>query len=123
MEAGNNPAVNAPSRARISMKIFIVGAHKKPILARVKEIRERMINGRLPMRSASEPINGAAISCVRANDMVIRPRASTPEPNSPNLLANTGMIIPKPVIIKPTLPASSMITLRICLGFRFSLLT
>ena len=60
-----------------------------------------------------EPITGAARNWASAKDIVIRPRPSTPEPSSPRRRAKTGMMMPKPVIINPTLNASSSTIVRV----------
>ncbi len=51
-------------------------------------------------------MNGAAISCARANAMVIMPSAATPSPISARRRPKTGMMMPKPVISSATLPAA-----------------
>ena len=114
--AGKSPAVNPPSKARTAMNTPSEGANRNPIFATTKAASATRTIGRRPILSAREPTNGAARNAASANDMVISPRDSTPAPNSPSRLAKIGRIMPKPVIIRATLPASSRRTLRARVG-------
>ena len=77
-----------------------------------KATRPPRISGRRPIRSARDPISGADRNAAKANDMVISPSASTPEPNSPSRLANTGITMPKPIVTMTTLAARSRTIFR-----------
>ncbi len=104
--------MRAPSTVRTAMKTWVEGASRNPMLATAKAASATRIKGRRPKRSASVPINGAAMNWASAKDIVISPNASTPEPSSPSRLAKTGIIMPKPVIISATQAASSRMMVR-----------
>ena len=110
--AGMNPAVRAPSTTRTAIKTSVELANKKPILTAIYEASATRIRGRRPIRSARDPMSGAAMNAASAKDMVSSAKASTPEPNSLSRLAKMGMIMPKPVATIHTLTARRRVIFR-----------